>query len=98
MMSGFPPTALNARTGLFTPPTSNCSAACRSASDRDTDSVGRVTLRFPARLRLQPARCVFRMIGKNDACAGALDTGEDFQRHALLVDPAVARRGFDHRV
>src|SRR3984957_20058003 len=47
---------------------------------------------------LQPARHVFRVVAENDFGAGALDAGENFEDHALLVDPAVARRGFHHGV
>ncbi len=38
------------------------------------------------------------MIRQDEVGAGAANAGEDFHRHALLVDHAGRGRGFDHRV
>src|ERR1700683_72864 len=46
----------------------------------------------------EPAGCVLGVVGEDHAGAGALNAGENFHDHALLVDPAIARRGFDHGV
>src|SRR6516165_4195095 len=46
---------------------------------------------------LQPAGHVFGVIGKNNRGSGALNTGENFQHDALLVDPTPFSGGFDHR-
>src|SRR5690348_4124089 len=52
----------------------------------------------PSLAMLEPAGSVFGVIGEDDGGAGALNAGEDFERNAFFVDPAVARGGLYHRV
>src|SRR5208282_6312887 len=92
---GVPPTERNARTGLFTPPTRIASAWRKISSERWCD-LGALTGAPPS--RLQPAGRVFGVVGANNVGAGALDTREQFQYHALFVNPAIRCRGFHHRV
>src|ERR1700723_3693668 len=102
MMSGSPPTERNARTGLFTPPTSIFSARSNISRERrrsTLDFLGVALMRSPRKpLRLQPSSCIFGVIRQNDICTCALNPRQDFQYHALLVQPAFLRRRFDHRV
>src|SRR5439155_19021610 len=70
MISGSPPTDRNARTGLFTPPTSTFSARSKISRERlrSRFSRGGAVLMF-SRLnlsRLQPACDILGVIGKND--------------------------------
>src|SRR6185437_8301765 len=52
----------------------------------------------PSLAMLEPAGSIFGVIGEDDAGASALNAGEDFERNAFFVDPAVARGGLYHRV
>src|SRR5712692_5504852 len=109
MTSGSPPTARNARTGLFTPPTSTCCAWRKIARERSRTRLGGpCVIAFPcpcpdslfrrALARLQPARGVLGVVGEDNVRAGAPDGREDFQHDALLVQPAVARSGLHHGI
>src|SRR5260370_26584129 len=102
MMSGSPPTERNARTGLFTPPTRIFSAGSNISRERlrsTFDFVGVAVIRSPREpSRLQPPSGVFGVIRQNDICARALNSRQDFQYHALLVQPAFLCCRFDHRV
>src|SRR5216684_4411013 len=130
---GSPPTALKARTGLLTPPTSNCSAWRKISCERlrvrcvtgfprrmilkgagETPALQRwfpnhrraaaIQIRFfappwPSRLtRLEPPGGIFGVVSEHDISSGALDSSQDFQHHALLLEPPVARGRFNHRV
>src|SRR5712692_7608317 len=97
MTSGVPPTARKARTGLFTPPTRISWARRNISSERGRED------RFTGALRgaltgFQPAGHILGVIGEHDAGAGAVDCRQNLQHAALLVKPAVARRGFHHGV
>src|SRR5580704_1201438 len=102
MMSGSPPTERNARTGLFTPPTSTFSPRSKISRERrrsTLDFVGVALIRSPRKLsRLQPSSGIFSVIRQNDVCTCALNSRQDLQRHPLLVQPALLGRRFDHRV
>src|SRR5260370_5409632 len=102
-MMGSPPTARNARTGLFTPPT-NTSVARRKIScewGRSFLPAIGALIYFCAGNRdsalLQPAGRILRVIGENNACACPVNPGEDFERDALLVNPAVGGGCLHHR-
>src|SRR5438132_1180377 len=102
MISGSPPTDRNARTGLFTPPTSTFSARSKISRERLRSRFNRggAVLMF-SRLnlsRLQPACDILGVIGKNDFCSGALEARQDFQDNSLLIQPTLLRRRLDHVV
>src|SRR6185295_4900223 len=86
MKRGDPPTALKARTGLSTPPGNICRAREKSLRDCEVrtlrEGFGRIN----------------RVVRDDDVGAGAPDCGQRFHHRARLVDPAVARRRFQHRV
>src|SRR2546422_2928769 len=97
MISGSPPTARNARTGLFTPPTSTFSARSKISRERlrSRFNLACVALMlFPIqRSRLQPASDVLGVVRQQDIRSRALNSGKYFQHHALLIQPAVPRQG-----
>src|SRR2546426_8014566 len=96
MISGSPPTARNARTGLFTPPTSTFSARSKISRERLRSRLNPACVAlmlFPIKLsRLQPACDVLGVVGQNDIGSRALNTGEDFHDDALFIQPPVLRR------
>src|SRR5271154_7613130 len=101
MTSGSPPTERNARTGLLTPPTRTFSARSKISRERFRSGfkIDRVTLiSAPLPLLLQPSRHVFRVISQNNVRARSLNAGKNLQNHALLVEPALFRRGRYHRI
>src|SRR5712691_4226911 len=102
MMSGSPPTKRNARTGLFTPPTSTLSARSKISRERlrSRFNLGCVALMlFSIKLsRLQPACDVLGVVGQQDIRSRAPNPGENLQHHALFIQPAVLRSGFHHGV
>src|SRR4029077_4579561 len=93
MMSGSPPTERNARTGLFTPPTSIFSARSKISRERrrsTLDFVGVALIKLPpTRSRFQPSRGILGVIRQNNVCARALDSRQYFQHDPLLVHPAL---------
>src|SRR5580698_5316372 len=97
MISGSPPTERNARTGLFTPPTRIFSPRSKISRERrrsTLDFVGVALMNvWPNPSRLQPSRRVLRVIRQNNIRARTLDPRQDFQHHALLVQPAFLRGG-----
>src|ERR1700730_15973493 len=101
MISGSPPTERNARTGLFTPPTSTFSARSNISRERLRSgfTITRVTLiSAPLPLFLQPWRYVFRVIRQNSIRSCALDPRKNFQHHPLLLHPSLFHRGLHHRI
>src|ERR1700675_213854 len=102
MMSGSPPTERNARTGLFTPPTSIFSARSKISRERrrsTLDFVGVALMRSPPKpSRLEPSRGILGVIRQNNVCARALNSRQYFQHDPLLVQPALVRGRFDHRI
>src|SRR5436190_1809884 len=102
MISGSPPTDRNARTGLFTPPTSTFSARSKISRERLRSRFNRggAVLMFSRSnlSRLQPACDILGVIGKNDFCSGALEARQDFQDNSLFIQPALLRRRLDHGV
>src|SRR5260370_11896956 len=102
MISGSPPTDRNARTGLFTPPTSTFSARSNIFSERLRSRFNRgcaVLILVSLKLaRLQPACDVLGMVGKNNFRSGSLNARKNFQDNSLLVQPAFLRRSLHHGV
>src|SRR5258708_11359717 len=102
MINGSPPTDRNARTGLFTPPTSIFSARSKISRERLRSRFNRgcaVLMFLSIKLaRLQPACGVLGMVGKNDFRSGALHARENLQYDSLFIQPALLRRGFHHGV
>src|SRR5262249_47683891 len=94
MISGSPPTAPKARTGLLTPPTRISSARWKMARDR-------LQGRWVTRGSLagsEPPGCIFGVIGQHDGCTGTLDGRQDFEHDALFIEPAMLDCCFDHRI
>src|SRR5215475_13235503 len=95
-MSASPPTERNARTGLFTPPTSTCSARWKISADRallpfrEVCGVLIETLCMAA-LPFQPFRHVLGMVGQNNVRPGPSNARQDFQHSALFVQPTFLR-------
>src|SRR6516162_6160579 len=101
MISGSPPTDRNARTGLFTPPTSTFSALSKISRDRRRSgfiAVGVALMQGPLPSGLQPARGVFRVVGQNRSRTGPLNPRQNLQDNSLFVDPALLGRGFHHGI
>src|SRR5258707_3037560 len=103
MISGSPPTERNARTGLLTPPTRTFSALSKISLERRRSGfawacVALIGAPFNGNSRFQPAGHVFGVVGQDNVGAGALNAGENFQDHALFINPAFLRSGFEHRV
>src|SRR6266851_10466245 len=102
MISGSPPTDRNARTGLFTPPTSTFSARSKISRERlrSRFTWGCIALMlFSRKLSLiQPACDILGMIGKNDFRARALNRRQDFQHDALLIQPPLLRGRLHHGI
>src|SRR5690242_15779521 len=105
MISGSPPTARNALTGLFTPPTNTVSARSKISRERRLsglmDFVG-VLIRVE-RPRLasavpQPLCRILCVVGQNNICPCALNSCQNFQHGALLLKPTLVRRCLDHRI
>src|ERR1700720_4662093 len=106
-MIGSPPTARNARTGLFTPPTSTSAARRNISSERGLcilTSFGEFivacgrTIKIFASAILQPTRSVFRVIGEHDVCPGPINTCQNLQRDSLFLDPAVRGSRLHHGI
>src|SRR5262249_2265915 len=101
-MSGSPPTERNARTGLFTPPTSTCSARLKISAERALLLLGEVCgvlIEVPLRaLRFQPLRNVLGVISQNNVRTGSLNARQDFQYCAFLIQPYLLCRCFYHRI
>src|SRR5579864_9648694 len=93
-ISGSPPTDLNARTGLFTPPTSDSWARRNMSFVFELLFCSRGLGAIEASASLQPARQILRMVCEHNRSARALNRGENFEHHALLVNPAILRGGF----
>src|SRR5689334_11230491 len=103
MISGSPPTERNARTGLLTPPTRTFSAFSKISFERRRSGfawacVALIGAPYIRNSGFQPAGCIFGVVSQDDIGAGALDAGQDFQDHALFLDPTFLRGGFDHGV
>src|SRR5579863_8297709 len=102
MISGSPPTERNARTGLFTPPTSSLSPRSKISRERrrsTLDFVGVALIPSPTQpLRLQPSCDILRVIRQDNVRPSPLNPRQDFQHHPLLVQPALFGRGLHHRV
>src|SRR5215469_11540425 len=102
IISGSPPTERNARTGLFTPPTSTFSASAKICRERRRS--GFTTVCVPlmeAPLRIsgsQPAHRVFGMVGQNDFRARSLDSQENFEYDSFFVHPTLLSSRLDHRI
>src|SRR5229473_1287170 len=97
MNRGDPPTALNALTGLSTPP-----GRTRTARENRRDDF---VVRIRGRLRAGPARplgerpsSLSGVVGDDDIGAGAADTRQRLEHRTALVDPAVPRRRLQHGV
>src|SRR6185503_3158601 len=79
------PTALNARTGLSTPPGGIFRAREKSRVDLE--------------VRLANRSCsLARVVSDDDVRAGPADSCERLEHRAMLVDPAVLCRRLQHRV
>src|SRR5262249_4631464 len=101
-MSAPPPTERNARTGLFTPPTSTCSARLKISAERALLLLGEVCgvliEGLLVALRLQPFRKVFGVVSQNNIGPCALNTGQDFEDRPFFVQPTLLRRCFYHGI
>src|SRR5258706_7423750 len=100
---GSPPTARNARTGLFTPPTRTSVARRKISSERGCSVLtcfgALIGFICSGNLKLagfQPAREVFRVIGEHDTRAGAMNAGHNFEHDPLFIDPAICGGRFHH--
>src|SRR5208283_5755047 len=101
IISGSPPTERNARTGLFTPPTRTFSAFSKISLERALEgfACACIALIFaPIFLCLQPARRVLRVIRQDNACAGTLDSCQNFEDNSLFFDPILLCRRFHHGI
>src|SRR5512132_1522608 len=84
---GVPPTAPNARTGVFTPPGITRLARSNSSSEPVTSGSGR-----------QPVGGVLRVVREDQIGAGAPDRGEHLEHDGAFVEPAVLGGRLHHRV
>lgn len=76
--NGLPPTARKAHHGKLTPPGKSV-LAC---ANKDSDFVVFILL-------AQPTCRFLGMIGDDQICASAFDTGKDFKCHSAFIEPAV---------
>src|SRR5207253_4758674 len=97
MNRGVPPTPLNARTGLLTPPGMTRCAAASSAALRGAASRG-ISVVLTSGPLAQPARGVLRVVGDDEVRAGAADRDERLERGTPLVDPPAIGGRLEQRV
>src|SRR5215212_11830242 len=96
MNSGEASTALNARTGLSTPPGRICWARAKSFDERVVFMTAISRVGTAAESADGPSG-VAGVVGDDDVGPGAADRGQRFEHRARLVDPAVARGRLQHR-
>src|SRR5688500_17077158 len=96
MNRGVPPTDLNARTGLLTPPGMNRCATSKRAADRGTVSSATCGSAPTSFLR-EPTRSLLREIRDDEIGAGAAHSQQRLHHGAPFVQPSALGCGLDHR-
>src|SRR5258706_11981086 len=100
---GSPPTARNARTGLFTPPTRTSVARRKISSERERSVLtcfgALIDFICSGNLKLagfQPTREVLCMVGEHNARARSMNSGHNLEHDSLFIDPSICGGRFHH--